>query len=234
MCTLPEWQRLGKYPSSSRPTVRPVGQQPALARLRAALRRGDPPLRELAASLLPQPGRLPAARRDLRQRPGERLAGADLPHALPPPLHPAYRHRARAAADLLRPGRHPVMHPGGRALTGAARSVCPLRLPSRPAGGPQWGGERKPGSCGVPAVRQRGCRALDSGAGRDGQSPPAGAAADVSGSAPAGMGGRAAAWPGAGLGDGAPAGARAAARSAAAPRLAPHSRLRRRQLVAWG
>ena len=66
------------------------------------LSRGDAPLRDLGARLLPQPGRHPAARRDSRQRPGERLAAAGLLRAFPPPLHPARPHPPRAAAHVFR------------------------------------------------------------------------------------------------------------------------------------
>ena len=76
------------------------------------LRRGDPPVRDLGAGLLPQPGRQPAPRRHLRQPLGERLAIAARRIAFPAGLDPPHRHRVTGPADIPRPGQHRVMPPG--------------------------------------------------------------------------------------------------------------------------
>jgi len=75
------------------------------------LRRGDPPLRDLVPGLLPQPGRDPAPRRNLRQLLGERLALTVPVPAFPAPLDPPRAHRVVGPAHVPRPGQHQLMHP---------------------------------------------------------------------------------------------------------------------------
>ena len=75
------------------------------------LRRGDPPLGDLSAGLLPQPGRDPAPRRQGRHPLGERLARAFRVAALPPDLDPPQVHRVARPAHVPRPGQHRLMHP---------------------------------------------------------------------------------------------------------------------------
>ena len=74
------------------------------------LRRGDPPPGDLMSGLLPQPGRDPAPRRDLRQRLGERLAPAAAVFAHPTTLDQAELHITGTVPDITRPGQHPLVH----------------------------------------------------------------------------------------------------------------------------
>ena len=75
------------------------------------LGRGDPPPGDLVPGLIPQPGRGPAARRQLRHLLGEHLPRAPRVAALALELHPPLVHRVRGPAHVPQPGHHHLMHP---------------------------------------------------------------------------------------------------------------------------
>ena len=72
------------------------------------LGRGDPPPGDLVPGLIPQPGRDPAARRQLRHLLGEHLPRAPRVAALAPDTQV---HRVGGPAHVPRPGHHHLMHP---------------------------------------------------------------------------------------------------------------------------
>jgi hypothetical protein len=90
---------------------RAVHHRPGDPGVPGRLRRGDPPLGDLGAGLLPQPGRDPAPRWQGRHLLGERLARALLVAALPPHFDPPQVHRVAGPAHIPRPGQHRLMHP---------------------------------------------------------------------------------------------------------------------------
>ena len=120
---------------------RRVRGQPGDPGVPGRLRRGDPAPGDLPGSLLPQPGRDPAPRRQLRHPLGERLTRALAVGALAPQLDPAQvapRHRpgARPAAGSppsRAPGPRPCRTPG---TSWRPRSPWPptprCRRPERP------------------------------------------------------------------------------------------------------
>ena len=106
--------RRAQHPVSPR-GERVVDRRPRQPGVPGRLRRGDPPLRDLAGGLLPQPGGDPAPRRHLRQPLGERLPLAVLVRALPPPLDPPQVNRVAGPRAHPAAGSAPSRAAGPRA-----------------------------------------------------------------------------------------------------------------------